>query len=352
MVKAMRHIKSFFLFSFAGLILAQSPESSTKVTPIAILPLDANGVSRSEADILTERLRSAFVLDGRFQVVERSQMEAILAEQGFQQAGCTTNECLVQAGLMLGVNRMVGGSVGKIGSRYTLDVRLFDVESSEIIRAVPKNVYGTVDQLLDIMPTVVADLAGPETDSRGETETHPDDILLTRQDVDAGIQAVRDAMEIATETLNESLSNVNMPDGSTVLEAIKGSENTEYSRGRRAGREDARYGEVPLKWGGIPLGASLLSSVVKNAISGGLAGLVALYIQNEINGPPQISREQRDRIASESPEYQKGYRDGYVKERKEIRKKRGTLGLLYRNYDRRSAFIASQNIVRIVFPRA
>ncbi|MCK5331670.1 MAG: hypothetical protein KAK01_09690 [Candidatus Marinimicrobia bacterium] len=72
-------------------------------TPIAVLTLEGKGITPQEAEILTERLRSALVQDGRYQVVERTQMETILAEQGFQQSGCMSNECFIQAGLILGV---------------------------------------------------------------------------------------------------------------------------------------------------------------------------------------------------------------------------------------------------------
>ncbi|NQT96425.1 MAG: hypothetical protein HQ562_01655 [Candidatus Marinimicrobia bacterium] len=138
------------------------PEESL-ATPIAVLTLEGKGVTQQEAEILTERLRSALVQDGRYQVVERTQMETILAEQGFQQSGCMSNECLIQAGLILGVQQMVGGTVGKIGSSYAVDLRLFDVETSEIIKAVTRNYQGAIDGLLAIMSEVAVDLANDES---------------------------------------------------------------------------------------------------------------------------------------------------------------------------------------------
>jgi len=34
-------------------------------------------------------------------------MEQILVEQGFQQSGCTTNECMVEVGKLIGVENIV-----------------------------------------------------------------------------------------------------------------------------------------------------------------------------------------------------------------------------------------------------
>ena len=178
------------------------PEA-TLTTPIAVLTLEGKGVTPQEAEILTERLRSALVQDGRYQVVERSQMETILAEQGFQQSGCMSNECLIQAGLILGVQQMVGGTVGKIGYSYAVDLRLFDVETSEIIKAVTRNYQGAVDGLLAIMSEIAVELAddGPLSDRQppeqlsSPTKSEPGSVVAILEN---GITKIKD--EFATTT--------------------------------------------------------------------------------------------------------------------------------------------------------
>ena len=63
---------------------------------IAVLDLEAVSVSLSEARTLTDKLRGELVRIRKFQVIERSQMEEILNEQGFQQTGaCNIDECFV-----------------------------------------------------------------------------------------------------------------------------------------------------------------------------------------------------------------------------------------------------------------
>ena len=82
---------------------------------IAVLELDGKGISSIEASVMGDKLRSELIATGKFQVIERGQMEEILKEQGFQQTGCTSSECAVQAGQLIGVNKLVAGSVGKVG---------------------------------------------------------------------------------------------------------------------------------------------------------------------------------------------------------------------------------------------
>jgi len=89
------------LFVFSQILTAQ-PKNT-----IAVLSLDAHGISGSEADVLATRLRSLLVNLAKYDVVDRSRMEDILKEQGFQQTGCTSNECVVEAGKLLGVQKML-----------------------------------------------------------------------------------------------------------------------------------------------------------------------------------------------------------------------------------------------------
>ena len=194
----------FVLLIISFWVAGQSvgPEASL-TTPIAVLTLEGKGITQQEAEILTERLRSALVQDGRYQVVERTQMETILAEQGFQQSGCMSNECLIQAGLILGVQQMVGGTVGKIGYSYAVDLRLFDVETSEIIKAVTLNYQGAVDGLLPIMSEIALELAddGPLSDQQppeqlsSPTKSDPGSVVAILEN---GIKKIKD--EFATTT--------------------------------------------------------------------------------------------------------------------------------------------------------
>ncbi len=115
---------------------------------IAILDFDGYGVSRMEALVLTNRLGTHMVQLGTHRVIERGQMEQILNEQDFQLSGCTSNECAVEVGRVLGCELMLAGSFGKIGSIYTIDMRIVDVESGGILRTTSYDVRGDVERLL------------------------------------------------------------------------------------------------------------------------------------------------------------------------------------------------------------
>lgn len=118
---------------------------------IAVISIQAyEGVSQGEAEILTDRLRNELVNTGTFSVMERQEMQEILKEQGFQLSGCTSTECMVQAGRILGVREIMGGSVGKFGDIYTVSLRIIDVETGQIITSQTDDVSKDKSRLLTV----------------------------------------------------------------------------------------------------------------------------------------------------------------------------------------------------------
>ena len=134
--------------------LAQGKET------VAILDFEGRGISEMEAATLTDRLMSEMVTTDAVIMVERNQMNEILNEQGFQQSGCTTAECAAEVGALLGVQNMVSGSFGKLGNTYTIDSKMFSVETGATIRSVSKTYKGEVDGLLPVIEVVAWELTG------------------------------------------------------------------------------------------------------------------------------------------------------------------------------------------------
>ena len=129
---------------------------------LAVMPFEARQVGADEAQILAEAIASELAATGEVRLMERSQMDKILSEQGFQQSGtCNGAECAVEVGQILGIDRMVVGSVGHIGKTYVLSARLVDVATGEVLKSSSRKDQGAIDQILStLVPLVVADLMG------------------------------------------------------------------------------------------------------------------------------------------------------------------------------------------------
>jgi len=83
-----------------------------------------------EAESVTDMFSSALQNTGRFTVVERNKLNAVLQEQGFQ--ATQSGEDAVKAGKILTVRKMFSGSIGMLGEKYIVGIKMIDVESSRV----------------------------------------------------------------------------------------------------------------------------------------------------------------------------------------------------------------------------
>ena len=145
-----------FIF-FISILIGQN----TKPT-VAILDFEGQGVDASEVQTLSERMRTEIGNSNAVRLIERKAVEKILEEQGLQQTGCTTDECAAEVGQLLGVQFMVSGSIGKMGETYTIDIKMFSVETSETIRTKSATHKGDVSGLLTEMEILAWEIVGLE----------------------------------------------------------------------------------------------------------------------------------------------------------------------------------------------
>ena len=128
---------------------------------MAIMGFEATNINEAEVRILTDRLTTKMAQAGKFVIIERARMNEVLAEQGFQQSGCVSSECAVEAGSMLGVDIIVTGSIGKLGDLYTMDVRAISVESGKIINQASQDCECKISVVLrEVIPYIANELNG------------------------------------------------------------------------------------------------------------------------------------------------------------------------------------------------
>ena len=149
------------VFNYFLLLTVLFGASSFAQTTIAVIDLEGIGISKDETNLLTNRLRNELVKTKVFRVVERQEMSKILKEQKFQASGCTSTECAVEIGQLLGVERIVMGSIGKIGNIFTVSSRIVDVESAELTSVSDYDYEGNITELLkNGMKNVALELVG------------------------------------------------------------------------------------------------------------------------------------------------------------------------------------------------
>ncbi len=133
-----------------GGCLALALAANNGAKTLAVMDLDVTeGISEGEAQAIANRLETELNRLDSFTVLERRRMDDILQEQGFQQSGaCDDSQCQVQIGQLLGVDRLVVGSLGKVGNIYSLNAKLLDVQSGTILRSHAIDTQGDLSQVL------------------------------------------------------------------------------------------------------------------------------------------------------------------------------------------------------------
>ena len=150
------HNKSLFHFIFVlNILLGQNVKPT-----IAILDFEGQGVGPSEVQTLTERMRTEIGNTNAVRLIERKAVEKIMMEQGLQQSGCTSDECAAEVGQLLGVQFMISGSIGKMGKSFTIDTKMFSVETGETIRSKSATHDGDISGLLTEMEILAWEIVG------------------------------------------------------------------------------------------------------------------------------------------------------------------------------------------------
>jgi sulfatase modifying factor 1 len=132
-----------FLYTFApNSLLAQ--DGNTPI--IAVLDFGRSGISEAETRILVDYISSYIVESGKYTVIDRTQRETILEEIEFSISDCVEEAC--QMGKLLSANQIVVGSLGQIGERYLLNIKLIEVETG-ITLSTASGKFDSVEDLID-----------------------------------------------------------------------------------------------------------------------------------------------------------------------------------------------------------
>ena len=161
--------------------LATAPPPPTVEEPkfkptVAILDFEGKGISVQEVQTLTERMRTEIGNTNAVRLIERKAIESIMSEQGLAQSGCVSDECAAEVGELLGVQFMINGILGKMGDSYTIDAKMFSVETGETVEAVNTTYEGEIQGLLLEMQILSWEIVGLDVPPRlklqraGETE--------------------------------------------------------------------------------------------------------------------------------------------------------------------------------------
>lgn len=155
---------------FIFLVIIFSTLSFAEKTSVAVIDLkNAGGVPDHFSTLLSEALRAEMFKYDKFDVRNREDVKSVLEEQAFQQSGaCDDNACYVRMGKVLGVEKIVTGSIGKLENTYSMTIKQIDVETSANDKIISNRKQCTGDDLFIMIENAVKDLVRIENNKLTE----------------------------------------------------------------------------------------------------------------------------------------------------------------------------------------
>lgn len=123
--------------------------------------MDLNGVKIDDDTVflLSDRLRSTITSLNVYTILSREEMNNIVKEAEFQMSDiCDDTKCFVEVGSALGAQKMITGTVGKIGETYTLNLKLIDIAQAKNEYTASLDCKGNISILLKAIDEVAYNL--------------------------------------------------------------------------------------------------------------------------------------------------------------------------------------------------
>ena len=134
-------------------ILAAAPRR----VKVAMMPLAAlGGVSPETAQLLGDALAGELRRRPGVSVLTRSDVAALLgAERTRQMLGCTDSGCIAELGGALGADRIVHGSIGRVGESLVVNLSALDPRRAATAASVSERLRGGGEEaFLDVLPAL------------------------------------------------------------------------------------------------------------------------------------------------------------------------------------------------------
>ena len=161
--------KLFLVVCLTTMGLCLSAQDKPKIAVMEFKP--GIGVCTSQVNGLSDMLINSLFETQKFKIVERTQIDKIIAEQGFQKSKLSSEQ-VIKVGKILGVKYICVGTVnfiatdrsveqvqtGMITGEFNLDVRITDVESGEIIATAGVTKSGS-QTYRSLMPELAKEIA-------------------------------------------------------------------------------------------------------------------------------------------------------------------------------------------------
>lgn len=98
-----------------------------------VFDFESIGVDEQTITAASQIFRSELDATGKFSLIHKKDAETALAAKGITDFTCHETECAVNYGFIVGTQKVVLGSITRLGEGLTVDVRLVDVAARDVV---------------------------------------------------------------------------------------------------------------------------------------------------------------------------------------------------------------------------
>ena len=128
------------------------------------MDFETSNISAGDMKLIISLISSHLFQADQFTVIDVAQRDTILEEIKFSLSGCSDESCQIEIGKLLSAEFIIVGSIGKVGNKYVLSMRLLEVSTSKTMNTAD-GVFDNIDLLVEGLEPLVFSLAGLESEA-------------------------------------------------------------------------------------------------------------------------------------------------------------------------------------------
>lgn len=152
------------LLGFFCYAVSFAQQSNTPPGPtLAILNIDSKGII-PDAAALSYLVRLELEKTGKYVVMDKYDVADFVKKSGIDLNNCYGKTCVVNAGELLGADKMITGSVERFGEKIVITLRMIDVKSKAVEKSEATEYLNLQPELQKMVEISVKKLVGIEPD--------------------------------------------------------------------------------------------------------------------------------------------------------------------------------------------
>ena len=133
---------------------------------LAVLNVESRGIINDPQEVAF-MVRLELEKNGAYNVMDKYEVAQVLKNAKYDLSACLTKQCMSEAGKLLGVDKVLNGSVERFGEKIIITLRVIDVATSSVEKSNTTE-YLNLPELQKMIALSVGKLVGAPTDPNME----------------------------------------------------------------------------------------------------------------------------------------------------------------------------------------